>query len=240
MSFTRIDFDVCCEWGKEGIEKLSPSCDTVVIVDVLSFSTCVEIALSKGAVVYPYQFKDESAKSYAQSLAAELAVPRGSTAGFSLSPRSLMAIPENTKLVLPSPNGSTLALSTNGVPTFAGCFRNARAVAQAVQSIGKRVCVIPAGEQWSDGTLRVAAEDLIGAGAIVHYLNGRKSPEAELAAACFERAQSSLLEFLYNCTSGKELIDRGFESDVSLACQLNESACVPVLKDGAFVEIGFT
>ena len=40
-----------CEWGLEELLALRPFCDAVVIVDVLSFSTAADIALSNGAAV---------------------------------------------------------------------------------------------------------------------------------------------------------------------------------------------
>jgi 2-phosphosulfolactate phosphatase len=44
-----------------------------------------------------------------------------------------------------------------------------------------------------------------------------------------------MIESLRNCSSGRELIDRGFERDVELAAELNVSETVPVLKKDAFV-----
>lgn len=81
-----------------------------------------------------WNLKDESAIDYAKSLGAELAdFNRKNTDSYTLSPTSLLKINSATKLVLPSPNGSTLSLtlnlSTGATPTLCGCLRNAKAVA---------------------------------------------------------------------------------------------------------------
>jgi 2-phosphosulfolactate phosphatase len=234
MYFSQANYNVCCEWGSEGIEALRTTCDIIIIVDVLSFSTCVDIAVSRNAIIYPYRYKDVSAADYADSVQAILAEPRGSKSGFSLSPQSLAQVPAGTKLVLPSPNGATLTLLTQGVVTLAGCLRNARAIAAAAQERGNRIAVIPAGEQWSNNTLRVAAEDLIGAGAIISHLSGRKSPEAEVALAAFERSVGNLEKVLTDCSSGRELLERGFGEDIRLASALDESCCAPIFQNGAY------
>ena len=72
-----------------------------------------------------------------------------------------MNIPADVRLVLPSPNGATLSLETGELPTFTGCLRNAQAVAQALQGIGPKISLIPAGERWKDGSLRPAVEACI-------------------------------------------------------------------------------
>src|SRR5438552_4637076 len=158
MFFDQREFDVRCEWGEAGIAQLAAQSGAVVIVDVLSFSTCVDIAVGNGATVYPYRLRDGSASAYAQSLSAILANPdrKFDKGGYSLAPASLVNIPPGTRLVLPSPNGSTLTLSTGDVPTFAGCLRNARAVAAAMQELGSSIRVIPAGDRWHDSSLRPA------------------------------------------------------------------------------------
>ena len=234
MYLDQSDFDVRCEWGLEGVTRLAPISDVVVIVDVLSFSTSVDIATGNGAEVYPYRHRDDAA-AYAESLGAVPAsTHRTARASYSLSPASLLHIPAGTRLVLPSPNGSTLTLSTGEATTFAGCLRNAGAVARAAQNAGRRIAVIAAGERWPDGTLRPAFEDLVGAGAIISRLAGRRSPEARAAEAVFAQFAGELLSCIEQCISGKELIERGFAEDVRLAASLDASSTVPMLVKGAY------
>lgn len=237
MIFNQSEFELRCEWGEQGVAQLAPVSDVVVIVDVLSFSTSVEIATNRGATIFPYRWKDESSVDYALSVNAELAShKRQASNGYSLSPSSLVDIPAGTRLVLPSPNGASLTLRTGQTPTLAGCLRNCKAVADFARSYGTKIAVIPAGERWEDGSLRPAWEDLIGAGAILSYLDGRLSPEAEVAVAAFQNLQGNLVTALERCSSGKELVARGFAKDVELAAAINISSCVPLLVNKAYVK----
>jgi 2-phosphosulfolactate phosphatase len=209
----------------------------VIIVDVLSFSSCVEIANSRGAVVFPYRWKDESAAAFAASVNAELAGARRDGCAYSLSPSSLIDIPAGIRLALPSPNGSALSLATGTTPTLTACLRNCRAVATAAAKYGPRVAVIPAGERWDDGSLRPAFEDWVGAGAIISHLKGSLAPEARAALSAYLNAKPDLRRTLKQCGSGRELIERGFEQDVEIASELNISDCVPTLVDGAYIKM---
>jgi 2-phosphosulfolactate phosphatase len=242
MTFNQSEFNIKLEWGLPGIEQLALVSDVIIIVDVLSYSTCVDIAVSSEAIIYPYKYKDDSAVEYAKSIGAELADRDRNSSGYTLSPLSLKNIPSGTKLVLPSPNGATLSISTGSITTICGGLRNAKAVAEYAMSIGKNISVIPAGEKWqehykSKGSLRFAIEDLIGAGAIISFLKGSLSPESESALAVYESVKNDLKEEIKKCSSGKELIERGFEEDVNLACELNVSDCVPVLTNGRYEKI---
>jgi len=115
-------------------------------------------------------------------------------------------------------------------------LRNRRAVAAWLGD--RRVAVICAGERWPDGTLRPAVEDLWGAGALVDVLiaGGWRdvAPEAVAAGAAFRAVQGDVGAALRACASGRELIDAGFPDDVEIAAELDRSASVPVLRDGAF------
>ena len=229
---------VVCEWGAEGARKFEASVGAMVVVDVLSFSTCVDIAAVRGAVVYPFGFHDRRAAiEAAKELGAEVAGPRGSDDyPYNLSPTSLLSITKGTRLVLPSPNGSAISVAARSVPVLTGCLRNARAVAGRVAQLaqGRPIAVIPAGERWPDGGLRPAVEDLIGAGAIIDELGLPCTPEAEIARQAFCGARSNLAHLLRTCVSGTELIDRGFPQDVELALDWNASAAAPLLIDGAY------
>jgi 2-phosphosulfolactate phosphatase len=235
MTFDQSGFDVRCEWGENGVRHLAPGADVVVIVDVLSFSTCVEIANSRGAIVFPCRWKDESAAAFAASVNAELAGVRRRGDGYSLSPASLSDIPAGTRLALPSPNGSALSLATGTIPTLTACLRNCRAVATAAEKYGPHIAVIPAGERWDDGSLRPAFEDWVGAGAVISHLKGSLAPEARAALSAYLNVKPDLKHMLKKCGSGRELIARGFEQDVEIASELDVSGCAPTLADNAYL-----
>lgn len=225
-------------WGQNGLRSLLPTCDAIVIVDVLSFSTAVDVAVARGALVFPYAYGREGALEYAARHAASLAQPRSAEGGqFSLSPKSLSELAPAQRLVLPSPNGSALSELAGGCPTFAGCLRNARAVGQAVRSVGRRIGVIAAGEKWPDGSLRPALEDLLGAGAILDTLEGDLSPDAEATRAAYQAMRENCAAAIRDCASGQELTDAGYGDDVAYALAQNVSRAAPRLIDGAYQHV---
>ncbi len=233
MVYDQCEYRVRFEWGPQGVACLAPVSDAIVIVDVLSFTTAVCIAAARGATVFPYRWADDTAADYARSKNALLAGPRRE-GGYSLSPGSLTGLPRGSRIVLPSPNGATLSLATGETPTFAGCLRNAGAVARAARSCGSRIAVIACGERWPDGALRPALEDHIGAGAVLSRLCGARSPEAAAAIGVFESVRTHLAEALRNSVSGKELVGRGFGDDVALASALNSDDVAPRLRNRAY------
>lgn len=232
---------VLMEWGMAGVEVLRKRASVLVIVDVLSFSTAVDVAVSRGAAVFPFPYGDRAAAQAAADRAgAVLAQPRRAAGGqLSLSPVSLLSISSGTNLVLPSPNGSRLSLACAGKPVMTGCLRNATAVARAAREMAGNgiVGVVPAGERWPDGNLRPAIEDLLGAGAIIHHLALPCSPEAQVARDAFRSAGDSLAQLIRTSVSGCELVDAGFPGDVDIAVEVETSLCVPRLTEGAYRSI---
>jgi 2-phosphosulfolactate phosphatase len=236
MIYNQNEYDIRLEWGQKGVEALSLSADVVIIIDILSFSTCVDIVTGNLASVIPYKWKDETAIEFAKSKNAILAdYRRQYSTAYSLSPTSLLTVKKDEKIVLPSPNGSALSLTTGKTVTLCGCLRNAKAVAEYAMTVGTKIALIPAGEKWPDTSLRPCFEDLIGAGAIISYLRGVLSPESQTALSAFSGYKESLTEGLLKCSSGKELIERGFRNDVILAGEFDISGSVPILRGGEYI-----
>ncbi|WNC12175.1 2-phosphosulfolactate phosphatase [Brevibacillus brevis] len=240
--FRQVDYSARFEWGSDGVTQVGAGSDIVVIVDILSFTTCVDIVSARGGAVFPYRVRDDTAAAYAKEKGAILADKRGGVA-FSLSPASLSSIPAGTRIVLPSPNGSTctvLAQQLNGM-VIAACLRNAAAVSSYIRELGASVTVIASGERWQNGALRPAIEDMIGAGAVLEGLpKHRLSPEAQLAVAVYQSAKCDLSAILAGTGSGRELIAKGYAEDVDIAACLHISDAVPILnQEMAYTSISF-
>jgi 2-phosphosulfolactate phosphatase len=235
------------EWGPTGAAAVGPGCAVAVVVDVLSFTTTVTVAADRGIAVLPHRWEnDDAARVVAVANDAVLAVGRSRArpGQVSLSPGTVRRAHDLRRLVLPSPNGSAISAGlAREVPVVvAASLRNRHAVAawllDRYAADGPHVAVISSGERWPDGTLRPAVEDLWGAGALVDVLiaGGWRdvAPEAVAAAAAFRAMQDDVGAALRACASGRELIDAGYPDDVEIAAELDRSASVPVLRDGAF------
>ncbi len=235
------------EWGPTGAEAVPA--DVAVVVDVLSFTTTLSVAVERGIEVFPFRWKDSRAAAHAMRHGATLAVgrfealSRGDARHVSLSPASLAEVEGVARLVLPSPNGSTIAfsLAEAGARVVGACLRNASAVAAWLApqvAAGASVVVVPAGERWPDDTLRPAVEDLWGAGAVLQALvdllgaDADASPEARAAMAAWRAVD--LPADLLGCAGGRELADVGFVADVEIAAQHDVSTVVPVLAGESF------
>ncbi|GEM_PF-5420064 len=169
-------YRVRVEWGAAGVEVFAPISDTIVIVDVV---------VSHRVAALPYGWKTEQAETFAKRHNAILVGRRGQ-AELCLSPPSLSALESCARVVLPSPNGSTLTLLAAGhTRTLAGLLRNRTAVADYLNDVDGTVTVTICGERWPENNLRPAIEDQLGAGAIVQALTASNSPEAQAAEAVF-------------------------------------------------------
>ena len=146
-----------------------------VVVDVLSFTTTLTVAVEQGVVVHPYPWHAEDAAAYAAERGATLAVGRreGLADGCGEPVAvSFAGVTGVERVVLPSPNGSAIAfaLADAGVTSSAPACATHAAVAQLARPRRPPCRVVAAGERWPDGQLRPAVEDLWGAGAVLAAL----------------------------------------------------------------------
>ncbi|WP_370180390.1 2-phosphosulfolactate phosphatase [Rhodococcus wratislaviensis] len=242
----QLDYGLRFDWGLPGAKAIGAAADVAVVVDVLSFTTTLTVAVDAGIDVLPYRWNDESAERYARDSDAVLAVGRSQAANgqISLSPNTIRQTAAPRRLVLPSPNGSTISFELGaGTGVCVGAsLRNATAVAGWIArhcTSTSVVSVIAAGEKWPGGELRPAVEDLWGAGAVLSALaaNGwgaDASPEALSAMTAWRGVAHSLPQSLEACASGRELRASGYPEDVAIAAEVDRSTAVPVLEDRAF------
>jgi 2-phosphosulfolactate phosphatase len=229
------------------------------VVDVLSFTTAVSVAVGKGTRVLPFWWPErdpaavegagieKAAAAYARQSGAPLAVHRADATPASpwpLSPAHLRQAPFVARLVLPSPNGAAIcAAAPRDVRLVAASLRNVTAVGGwlTVHGYGTPdhpVAVIAAGERWPDGSLRPALEDLLGADALVSELSSQDAgpifPEAAAAKAAYE-GTADVAHAVAASSSGRQLAAMGFVEDVTIASEEDTCAVVPVRDgDGAF------
>lgn len=235
------------EWGLSGAQEIAERSWVVAVVDVLSFTTTLTVAADLDIEVFPYQWKDESAAGFARQHDAVLAVGRSQAQSgeVSLSPATVREAHDVRRLVLPSPNGSTIAQSMTGVAgeVIGVSLRNTSAAASwtATRLRGDESCgvaVVAAGEQWPNGALRPAVEDLWGAGAYLAALRRHGfdalSPEAQTAVAAFEYVSDDITRQLHASSSGRELTAYGYRQDVDVAAESDRSEAVPLLVDHSF------
>jgi 2-phosphosulfolactate phosphatase len=144
------------------------------------------------------------------------------------------ADPTNTERILG-------ALVDNPAVVVAGSLRNRMSVAKwALERQGTKgerfmVAVVAAGEVRSDGSLRFALEDLLGAGAIIDALADVGidycSPEAAAAAAAFTGLRNATGHLIGASASGRERTTNGQRVQVDNAIEMDASTSVDVLRE---------
>lgn len=207
------------EWGMAGALAAPEDTWAFVVVDILSFTTAVTVAVSRGIEVIACPDTSAAHRFAAEHPGTAVGVARSSVDAdhpWSLSPAGLARAPVTRRLALPSPNVSAVAakLASARKLTVACSLRNVTAVASwlARNGSGRRpdgpgrsepppsrelpaferpgsVVVVAAGERWPDGSLRPAIEDSIGAGLLLHRLSVG-SPPVRLSPAAALAARS--------------------------------------------------
>ena len=178
MTFDPSGYDIRCEWGLAGVETLGPVSDVIVIVDVLTFSTAVDVAVARGAAVLPYRWKDER-----RTPSRPRRAPFSPTAD--RREARLLAL---ARIAAIHRRRSRGRFASTARVTFAACLRNCEAVAaRAAARLEDRA---DSRRRTLDG--RHAAPVPRRPARRGARLPGRRSPEAQLAIAAFERFRHDL------------------------------------------------
>lgn len=240
--------EVHVEWAPIGAQLAAERGDVVVVVDVLSFSTTLSIAVEREFTCFVYSGAEigemggpaEAGRVLgARPLSGQRQVSPGE---ISLSPQSLLSAGPGQRVLFTSLNGAaTVAAAASAPSLIVGGLRNATAVAAIVERLlrggaARRVTLVASGEQWSSVQsgiavgLRPSLEDWSGAGLIASHL---AAAGFELSAEALAAARSwSGPEALARCVSARELVAAGFARDVELALEVDASSAVAVRVEG--------
>jgi 2-phosphosulfolactate phosphatase len=213
------------------LSRLKLAGSTVVVFDVLRATTTITAALAAGVSEIHVYGSTEAARSAAASVdtgndillcGEEQCLP---PAGFDLgnSPGAFDAIRHRGRSVCMSTTNGTRAIlsARNAGRILAGALVYALAVANAVKKIGADVILLCAGTNGA-----IAAEDVIGAGAVLHALRplANVRPQSDacwMSEDLFVAHRSDLPGALRTTRGGQNVIAAGLEADVDFAARLD-------------------
>jgi 2-phosphosulfolactate phosphatase len=228
------DAQLHLDWGLDAARLAAERGDAVVIVDALSFSTTVVMAVALGAEVLALPRvvleRDGDHTVVETRYNARLLANDPTDRQLPGALTELADLRPGDRVVVPSQNGGTLCAAVEQAPATAiGSLRNRAA---------RRVTLIAAGSMWSQMTpftaLRPSIEDGLAAGAIASAgrdLGLTVSVEAAAMAALFEAGarQEVIDPWLHRSVTGRWLRSRGGgAAEIDDACLIDHDTVVPV------------
>ena len=203
---------------------------TVVVLDALRSAATIAAALKHGArYVVPVADLAAGGK-IAANLDSSTYVLGGERNGIVVDGYHLT----NSPLAYTSEAvaGKTVILhSHNATPTITRCrtatrvliggFFNAHILASAIRHLGENIVIVCAGS-----ANRVALEDTLCAGLLLHQLWGGQLPEhvpdaAHIACNLYTADKDVLLDVLFQCNTARRLAEQGREDDAAFCFRLN-------------------
>jgi len=181
--------EIRCEWGQRGVDVLAMNSDVRDHRGCLSFSTAVDLPCRAAPRFYHTAGKMNRLLNIPNRSTPTLSMSLATKEPMVFSPASLARFPR--RQACPSlGKWCDTSLSTDAVPTLAGSFVMRKQSRSRRNSWAKSHCDYSGGVAMAGRKLRPAVEDWIAAGAIIHYLNGTRSPEAASATAAFSHSCS--------------------------------------------------
>jgi len=230
--------DIWISWFDQGLKEDS---DAYVIIDVLRFSTTVNVALILGFEKI-YAFSDlnkaiEFAKKNKLPLMAKEDDEKPKEAEFNNSPSEIIKYAKNylekgiKEVAIKTNSGSVLASKAidKNKEVLIGSLLNAQTIANYLISKDYMIVnLICSGVKLR----RFSIEDFLAAGAIVDSIlefHKDLSFKDEVLAALllFRSYKNNLLEVLEKSETGKKLISSGFGEDLEIASRVNSTNVIP-------------
>jgi 2-phosphosulfolactate phosphatase len=215
---------------------------TIAVIDVLRATSVIVHAISQGALeVIPVATVEEafqSAKHFLQG-ATLLGGERGSKKieGFDLgnSPREYVREKvEGKRVILTTTNGTKAFHSvSSGKEIMAGSFFNIGATARRCLDLNRDILLFPSG----DGG-RFSLEDTVCGGMLIDRIikiGGESvslTDAAHSAHILYRRFEANLIETFYVSSHGRDLVAKGFETDLAFCAQIDITDIVPMFRDG--------
>src|SRR5688572_850974 len=210
---------------------------TVVVLDVLRATTSITAALSAGVKEIRIFPDLDAARAAAQAypgkrlLCGEHAClpPPGFDLGN--SPGQFLPSHAGATLFMCTTNGTRALIAARSAPVvLTGALVNAAAVATRLFQENRNMVLLCAGTNG-----KVALEDVIGAGAVLHELSQRtevrpESDVARMADRLFDGAKADLQSALADAQGGRNVIAAGLQADIAFAARLNALDAVGVVK----------
>ena len=218
--------------------------DLVVVVDVLRCSSSIVTALANGATdVTAVKSVSEARALKRKNPSHVLAGERGGLPpnGFELgnSPRDFSAKNVQVRSVVITTSSGTQAINnaSGARVVLIGSFLNMSAVAEkALRMAAERGIGLTVAMSGKLGAFSL--EDFLCAGGIVSRWDGEGLEFSDSAYASllgYRATSDNILSHVLRGTHAQELVELGLGEDVSLCCEVDRYAVVPVLRDGKIV-----
>jgi 2-phosphosulfolactate phosphatase len=209
------------------LSRLNVSGATVVVFDVLRATTTITAALVAGVrEIRVYGSTADARRAGAETdmllCGEEQCLP---PAGFHLgnSPGAFQeSVHAGRSVCMSTTNGTRAILAARGAGRIlAGALVNASAIAKVASGIGADVILLCAGTNGA-----IAAEDVLGAGAVLHALRPLakirlQSDASWMSEDLFVTHRSDIASALRTARGGQNVLAAGLEADVDFAARLN-------------------
>jgi 2-phosphosulfolactate phosphatase len=217
---------------------------TVLVIDVLRACSTIVSALDNGArAIIPVADMAEAGK-IAEHMDGDTMVMGGERGGvkiegYQLGNSPLEYTPEAVQgkvVVLNTSNGTAAITRARGAAEVAvASFLNISEAVSFAAAAATDVAIVCAG---SDN--RVALEDILCAGLILHRLwDGREPAErsdaAHIAFSQYAQDRARLAQAIAQSNHGQHLTSLGYGEDVARCCEIDTSPLLPVYRDSRLV-----